>query len=275
VIPRTGAKGAEDRGVTADRVVLDDDVCTIVALQPAPLPPAHVPDGLPLPPPEFVGLTMGIFEGPGVYEGFLESGATDAQAIRDALGAHGLEVRQIGAMLEFGCGSGRVLRHWSDLPDTRVHGSDFNPHMIEWCRGNLPLARFTVNGVAPPLEYDDGSFDLVYAVSVFTHLLEPLQLPWLRELARVVRPGGHLLLSLNGRQMAEQLLEGEQRERFAAGEFAELWAERAGTNACTVFHPERYRREEFATPAGLEIVEERVDAVCNAGQDLLVLRRPG
>ena len=90
-----------------------------------------------------------------------------------------------------------------------------------------------------------------------------------------MRPGGHLLLSLNGTQMAEQLLEGEQRERFAAGEFAERWAERAGTNACTVFHPERYRRDEFAAPAGLEIVEERVDAVCNAGQDLLVVRRPG
>ena len=228
--PPRRKRGPRRAGGDHDRVVLDDDVCTIVALQPAPVPPAHVPDGLPLPPPEFVGLTMGIFEGPGVYEGFLESGATDAEAIRD-------EVRQIGAVLDFGCGCARVLRHWSGLPDTRVHGSDFNPHMIDWCRRSLPFAGFSLNRVAPPLEHEDESFDLVYAVSVFTHLLEPLQLPWLTELARVVRPGGRLLLSLNGVQQAEALLEDEGRERFRAGELAQIWAERAGTNACTVFHP--------------------------------------
>ena len=263
MIPRGGSEGPEERVVTHDRVVLDGDVCTIVALQPGPVPPAHVPDGLPLPPPEFVGLTMGIFEGPGVYEGFLESGATDAEAIRD-------EVRQIDAVLDFGCGCARVLRHWSRLPDTRVHGSDFNPQMIDWCRRSLPFAGFTLNRVAPPLELEDESFDLVYAVSVFTHLLEPLQLPWLTELARVVRPGGRLLVSLNGAQQAEALLQDDGRERFRAGELAQIWSERAGTNACTVFHPGPYRRR-LAAEAGLEVVAEHPDAICNAGQDILLL----
>jgi SAM-dependent methyltransferase len=183
-------------------------------------------------------------------------------------------VRSMESVLDFGCGCGRVLRHWSHPPDTQVHGSDFNPYMIEWCGSSLPFARFTVNGVAPPLDHEDGALDLVYAVSVFTHLLEPLQLPWLRELARVVRPGGHLLLSLNGPKQAEALLEGEELDRFKAGELGQLWPERTGTNACTVFHPERYRREGFAGAAALEIVDERVDAVCNAGQDFLLLRRP-
>jgi SAM-dependent methyltransferase len=177
-------------------------------------------------------------------------------------------------VLDFGCGCGRVLRHWSNLPDTRVHGSDFNPYMIDWCRRELPFASFTLNGVAPPLEYGDSSVDLVYAVSVFTHLPAPLQLPWLRELTRVVRPGGRVLVSLNGPQQAELLLEGEQRGGFEAGELAEIWTERAGTNMCTTFHPDRYRREVFAPDAGLEVMAEARDAICNAGQDLLLLRRP-
>ena len=87
VIPRGGSEGPQERVVTHDRVVLDDDVCTIVALQAAPVPPAHVQDGLPLPPPEFVGLTMGIFDVPGLYQGFLETGAVDARSIREALPA--------------------------------------------------------------------------------------------------------------------------------------------------------------------------------------------
>jgi SAM-dependent methyltransferase len=258
----------------AHRVVLDADDCLIVALHGTPAATGPGPDGLPLPPPEFIGLTLGIYDVPALYKGFMESGVRDAQAIRDIVRTNGPGVRRLGALLDFGCGCGRVLRHWAKLPDTRVHGSDFNPYMIDWCRGALPFAAFTLNGVAPPLEYDDEAFDLVYAVSVFTHLPEPLQLPWLRELARVVRPGGRLLLSLNGVQQAEALLEADQRQRFEAGDLAVIWAERAGTNACTVFHPGRYRREAFAPAAGLEVLAERPDAICNAGQDLLLLRRP-
>jgi SAM-dependent methyltransferase len=278
VVPRDGADrlpaGFEDAVRAAHRVVLDDDVCAIFALQPAPAPAAPARDGLPFPPPEFVGLTMGVFDVPGLFEGFFETGALDAQSIRDVLRPNRIGVRRLDAMLDFGCGCGRVLRHWSHLPATRVHGSDFNPYMIEWCRTELPFAGFSLNGVAPPLDLDDASFDLVYAISVFTHLLEPLQVPWLRELARVVRPGGHVLVSLNGARQADALLDAVQRELFAGGRLAQIWPDRAGSNACTVFHPARYRRADFAIPAGLEVVDERADAVCNAGQDLLLLRRP-
>ena len=261
-----GARGAY-------RLLVEDDVSAMLALQPAPVPAAPARDGLPFPPPEFVGLTLGVFDVPALFEGFFEAGARDAQSIRDALRATGLGMRRLEAVLDFGCGCGRVLRHWSRLPDASVHGSDFNPHMIDWCRRNLPFAQFTVNGVAPPLDYGESSFDLVYAVSVFTHLLEPLQLPWLTELARITRPGGRVLLSLNGLQQRDALLEGEERARFDAGRLAAIWADRAGTNACTVFHPARYRRE-LAHAAGLEVVDEQPDAISNAGQDLLMLRRP-
>lgn len=259
---------------SAHRVVLDADDCLVVALHDKPAARRPGRDGFALPPPEFIGLTSGIYDVPGLYKGFIESGARDAEAIRDIVRTNGPGVRRLGALLDFGCGCGRVVRHWAKLPETRVQGCDFNPYMIDWCRKALPFAGFTLNGVAPPLEYADEAFDLVYAVSVFTHLPEPLQLPWLRELARVVRPGGRLLLSLNGVQQAEALLDREQRERFDAGDLAVIWADRAGTNACTVFHPGPYRRDTFAPAAGLEVLAERPDAICNAGQDLLLLRRP-
>jgi SAM-dependent methyltransferase len=267
--------GFTDEVRARHREVLAIDACTIVALQDPPpyTYGATAPDGFPVPPPEQIGLTLGLFDVPGLDQGFVESGAADAQAIRDILRTNGLGVRRLDALLDFGCGCGRVLRHWSNLADTRVHGSDFNPYMIEWCRENLPFAAFSVNEPAPPLEYGDSSFDLVYGVSVFTHLPEPLQLPWLRELVRVTRPGGRLLLSLNGIQQADALLEGAERERFDAGRLATIWAEHVGTNTCTAFHPAPYRRE-LAAASGLDLVDERPDAICNAGQDLVLLRKP-
>ena len=48
------------------------------------------------------------------------------------------------------------------------------------------------------MEFADASFDLIYAISVFTHLDEAHQLGWLSELQRVTRQGGYVLVTLRG-----------------------------------------------------------------------------
>ena len=53
----------------------------------------------------------------------------------------------------------------------------------------VPLA----SRLTPPLPFDDGCFDLVYGISVFTHFREAMQLRWLEELARVTARGAFLL----------------------------------------------------------------------------------
>jgi ubiquinone/menaquinone biosynthesis C-methylase UbiE len=45
---------------------------------------------------------------------------------------------------------------------------------------------------------EDGTFDLIYAISVFTHLDEDLQHVWLGELQRVARPGAVCIFSVQG-----------------------------------------------------------------------------
>ena len=226
------------------------------------------PDGLPLPPRRLIVRVAGTPD----VDWFLESGRLASEAVRAVLGRQAVALEDLDAVLEFGCGCGRVTRHWRDLPQVAVVGSDHDRGAIRWCRRHLPFARFDVNGLVPPLVYPGGRFALVYALSVLTHLPEPLQLAWRDELARVLRPGGHLLLTLHGARYEDRLT-AEERAAFRAGRLVVRRPELAGTNLCTVFHPEAYVRERLA--AGLELLEHVPEgAAGNPHQDLYLFRRP-
>ena len=95
--------------------------------------------------------------------------------------------KQVDSVLDFGCGCGRVTRYWSGFAGS-VAGSDIDGPAVAWCRSNLAFARFEQNRLEPPLAFERESFDLVYALSVFTHLTGELQLAWRDELRRVLRP---------------------------------------------------------------------------------------
>jgi len=102
------------------------------------------------------------------------------------------------AILDFGCGSGRVLRWFASEPELRLTGCDIHRPSIAWMQANFaPTVRLYANELAPPLPEADDSFDLVYCGSVFSHLTD--WAPWLLELRRILKPGGALVASLHGR----------------------------------------------------------------------------
>jgi SAM-dependent methyltransferase len=227
------------------------------------------PDGLPIPPADLIFLVTSSTN----VSWFLKSGSLAAATVIDSLRRRGIEVGDLDAILDFGCGCGRVLRHWSTLNRTRVVGTDYNARLIDWCRYNLPFARFSINEMSPPLAYADAEFDLVYAFSVFTHLTEDLQRAWMRDLTRVVKPLGHLLISTHGKRYIHRLNDPE-RTSFEAGNLVVKNNIRSpGTNTCSAYHPFAYVRDHLA--AGLQIVDFVPEgALGNPAQDLYVLRRP-
>jgi len=182
----------------------------------------------------------------GDLEWFLRSGMLTAQAITGALTSIGRPLESFASVLDYGCGCGRVLRHWRDVTGPRFFGTDYNPEFIAWVQANLPFVTAKQNQLAPPLPFDDGAFDLIYAISVFTHWPDALQSEWMAELRRVLRPGGILLITTLGAYYAPTLFDGE-REQFEAGQLVARDQSLPGTNLCLAFHPERYVRQLAST----------------------------
>lgn len=221
-------------------------------------------DGLPVPPPRLRYLVAGT---PGARY-FLESGREAAQTLAGFLAEAGYPLERRRSILDFGCGCGRILRRFTRA-GPRLSGCDLNPKLVAWCRANLPGEAFETNEVEPPLPFADASFDLVYAFSVFTHLPEALQRPWLVELGRVLEPGGILLLSTHGEATAWRLTAPE-RQRFDRGELVVRAGRAAGTNRCVVYHP-RERLEDDARACGYEPIAFAPARL--VGHDLALFRR--
>jgi SAM-dependent methyltransferase len=230
---------------------------------------AESTDGLPLPPAS-LRAQIGPRHADAAF--FLRSGKQHADLVRDVLREQGAEIEDLGALLDWGCGCGRVLRQWSGLPGARVFGCDINPKMVQWCAANLDFAEVSVTELEPPLPYADSTFDLIYAFSVFTHLSEQLQQEWMSECLRVLRPGGYLLISTMGEYyLGLQRLSESEQQAFANGELVVLYERSAGTSLCSAYHPPEYVRTKLA--ADFEPVGFR-PAVEGGRHDIHLLRKP-
>jgi SAM-dependent methyltransferase len=224
-------------------------------------------DGLPLPPQRLVVLVAG----PTSSASFLRKGALGAAIVREALARQGVSLDEVGDLLDFGVGCGRVARHWHGVADLRVHGCDVNAELVDWTAANLPFVDARLTGLEPPLPYTDASFGAIYAFSVLTHLPEELGLGWARELRRVLRPGGHLVLSTHGDAYLDRL-DARERAAYDEGRLVVHYEELAGANLCNAFHPPAYLASRFPT-VGLEPVEHVPEgARANGRQDLWTLR---
>ena len=109
-------------------------------------------------------------------------------------------------VLDFGCGSGRVLRNFlQEAQVAEIYGCDIHAESIDWGKANLcpPLHMFQ-SDERPPLPLRDEEVDLIWTMSVFTHLTDTWS-AWLLELHRILKPQGTLIASFMGEGMSEIL----------------------------------------------------------------------
>lgn len=153
-------------------------------------------DALVVPDSELVFATQGMSDS---FQ-YKESSIPGVRTIQSYLRHAGVAPETLSSMLDFGCGTGRLLVGWWAAGwSGPLAGCDVNSELIGWVQRHLPTEmRFDATAYRPPLPYGDASFDLVTAVSVFTHLGWASEEEWARELSRVLRPDGVLLLTLHG-----------------------------------------------------------------------------
>jgi SAM-dependent methyltransferase len=198
----------------------------------------------------------------------------------------GQELARIGRVLDWGCGSGRVTRYLAG--DARrhsnldgIHGADIDGDNASWCGKNLGIDARKIP-LCPPTDFPDNFFDLVFGISVFTHLNEDVQFKWLAELRRIIRPGGMLLTTIHGMTAYQRVCMPPSRP-----ELAENWAPEnsgffvSGSNGqlagfiesddyyLNVFHRSEYIRKRWSD--FFEVLEILPGAI--GTHDLAVLRR--
>jgi SAM-dependent methyltransferase len=125
-------------------------------------------------------------------------------------------LQRTSAVLELGCGHGRTARGLLDYMRSpgRYVGLDVDgPRILdaqrrlqarwpnfEFIRADVFNRQYNPAGRQPAQDYrfpfDDQSFDVIYAASLFTHLLPAEAENYLRECARVLRPAGRCLFSV-------------------------------------------------------------------------------
>lgn len=154
-------------------------------------------------------------------------------------------------VLDFGCGAGRVLRHFvAEAELGEFWGCDIDGPSIDWAASHLsPPFRFFRNELTPPLALESQTLDLIWAMSVFTHIGDTWA-DWLLELHRLVAPGGLLIASFLGEGIWEALMQSPYDEDEIGMAVSRRWE---GASAW-VFHSEWWLREHWGRAFDVERV---------------------
>ena len=201
-------------------------------------------NGLPIPPRHLQERVVG-----GYVPGFIGSGTRVMAEFESILQCAGKRLSDFNHVLDLGVGCGRVIRRFHELySEADLTGADIDQEAISWLQEHCGrIGRFVVLPYMPPSELESESFDLVYAISVFTHLDERMQFAWLSELQRVTKPTGYVLLTVHGKHYQLQQPPEIQRKIEAGFYFLETAPATAGLPSFyrAAFHTKEYVLREW------------------------------
>ena len=178
-------------------------------------------------------------------------------------------------VLDWGCGAGRLARYLASECD--YTGIDIDAEAVAWCRANIPAGRFLLQGLQARTEFADDTFDAIIGISIFTHLREEDQRAWLKELARIARPGGVVAVSVCGAtSLFNAVNPSWVKERLRERGFVDTGVENTLKGVTgddeyyrNVYHTPGYIRETWGQD--FEVLEILPAFVANM-QDLVLLR---
>lgn len=232
---------------------------------------------MPIPPPRLRFRVHGDLR----RKSFLAAGSQIYRDTSRILEAQEIEISEKLEVLDFGCGCARLLGYFfRNNTKGKFTGTDIDGDAIAWAQFNYPdKARWDINDSKPPLPYPSQAFDVVFAVSVFTHFDEDLQFDWLQELHRILAVNGILICSMHGKPVWEQadLSSRNLRDAMSGNGYYFLQSNSGVRNLAglpkfyqTAFHSEEYVRNSWGSH--FHIIDYSDGAIGNH-QTAVVLRK--
>lgn len=129
----------------------------------------------------------------------------------------GFEINSSKKILDFGCSTGRLIRHLKPYSDKiEIWGVDISAECISWANNYLnPPFHFATTTIHPHLPFEDKYFDLIYCCSVFTHI-DNFTESWLLELRRVLSGNGRIYITIHDHNTIDFL---EKRKNILLSKF--------------------------------------------------------
>jgi cyclopropane fatty-acyl-phospholipid synthase-like methyltransferase len=113
--------------------------------------------------------------------------------------------RESYRVLDFGCGTGRLLRYACEFgAGIEVIGCEVNPKAVSWLQSTFPCEIRAIE-TAYDLSFITEPLDLIYAWSIFTHFQEEEHLRWLAALTGKLRPGGLLIATFKSTAQIQRM----------------------------------------------------------------------
>lgn len=178
-------------------------------------------------------------------------------------------------ILDWGCGSGRVLRHLPNIINNtnKIYGTDYNKEYTDWCKQYIENVTIRENKLSPPLQFEENFFDAIYGISIFTHLSEKMHHIWIKELFRVLKKGGILLLTTHGECFRNKLTKKEQK-KFDVGILIEHTYKKEGNRLYASYQHPKFLNKLFKLH-GFKLLEHIEEKVRNnkPQQDVWILQK--
>ncbi|WP_233701970.1 class I SAM-dependent methyltransferase [Kaistella palustris] len=206
------------------------------------------------------------------YQKYYTGGTDTARWLTDHIKKH-LDLKD-KRILDWGCGPGRIIRHLPDIAGNgcEYFGTDYNKDTIDWCSKNLKGIQFNNNSLKAALPYEDNFMDVIYGISIFTHLSEQLHYDWYGELYRVLKPGGIMFLTTQGDNFMLKLTDTELKS-YRNNELVVRGKVKEGHRTYSAFHPKTFMQKLFNNAEILEHIETKPENGKGFPQDIWIIKK--
>jgi SAM-dependent methyltransferase len=207
------------------------------------------------------------------YQFYIEDGNLSAKEIIEWTNKYA--ENKVINILEWGCGVSRTCRHLNKYINhsSKIFACDINDVMVEWDKQNIKNVAFSTINYNPPTRYDTSMFDLVYAISVFTHIDATQQENWIKEIHRILSKNGIFLFTTHGSEYFDKLLSSEKVVLNKTGSFTKQYFQKGHRLMSTYNLADSFKiiLEKYFEVLEFYEGEKNIDKI--GGQDLWIVRK--